>query len=127
MPHNAIDKPVKVNLGKAEVELKFDWNAVAALEEKTGKSMPDCLADLKAKPFSTSRLFVWAGIQHQMPVSIEEAGALMDFRQTRQIAEAIAAAVSAQFGNPGNEGDADPNLPATVTNGIPSGQSVATI
>jgi hypothetical protein len=128
--HNAIDKPVPVNLGRAEVLLKFDWNAIAALEEQSGRSLSDLLGSKGADgtftpgqvtktPASVTRLLVWAAVQHQMPgASVADIGSLMTMEQGPAISAALMAALGAQTANPNGSangtGDHDPNPPATT-------------
>lgn len=127
--NNQIDKAVAVDLGHAEVSLKFDWNAIAALEEyggltaimgakqKDGSVIPGIVS---VKPATATRILVWAGVQHQMPgLSLQDIGNMMDMENSKAILDAIVSALSRQTKNPNPnataDGESDPNAPTTKT------------
>lgn len=129
---NLIDKAVNIQLGTVEASLKFGWNAIALLEETTGKPLTDLIGykdretgeahpgDISKVPFSSLRLLVWAGIHHQMPLTVNEVGDLLDNCDVKSIGESVTKALGAQLAKPASlapEGQADPNVPATAING----------
>ena len=105
--------PVSVDLGIAQVELLYNFNAIIALEEALGgldkfqafltslQPTKDAdgkvIAEAKMGP-SALRMLVWAGVQHQMPgTSQAEIGALMAMENVEIIAKAVVTAMGAHF------------------------------
>lgn len=116
-----LNKAVPINLGAATVNLLFNWNALAMLEEQTGLGITEILgyevtksgAPIKKdtpegdrvripgmiskSPARMIRALIWAGIQHEMPgLSLNDVGEMMNFENIGDISESIAAAFSKQ-------------------------------
>lgn len=71
--------------------LLFDFNALAALEEKTGKNMLDA-ASWQSEDARFVRLILWASLLHEDPeLTVEDAGALMHPENLPKIMAALKA------------------------------------
>jgi len=93
-----------VNIGGQDRTLRFDFNALALLEEKTGKSAFDQATFQNVKA-SDLRALIWAGILHELPdVKMEEVGSWLHPGNVREVSEAIGKA----FGNDVKEKEAAP-------------------
>lgn len=57
---------VLINLNNRDMELKYDFNAMCAIEEKTGKGI-QTLINENVAIFSLCRLLIWAGLRHLNP------------------------------------------------------------
>lgn len=120
-------KPVPVDLGGAQVELKYDWNAVAEIQESMGgldvfagandpnKTQEENAAESAAQMESLMRrsgakhirTFVWAGVLHMLPgITAIEVGQMMDFDRMADIGAAVTKAMAEHIGG-GAKGDAE--------------------
>lgn len=100
--------PVKGEASLGEFALAFTFGAFCALEEKTGKKVPELLdAMANGLGFSELRDFVWAGLQtHHAGVSDETVLMLLDEQGYEASGAAVGKAITAAFGKakakPGN-------------------------
>lgn len=88
--------------GEAPIEgtdhvLKFDFNALVAVEEVTGKPLPQVLASMGDNvSFLIVRALVWAGLRRE-GISLEQAGDIISDagldQATRALEKALAAAL----------------------------------
>lgn len=76
----------RVTLGDGkEHVLRYDFNAIASIEEATGRSITGFLAALKGDvPYRDIRALVWAGLLHTVPLhhrnrilTLEDVGRLL--------------------------------------------------
>lgn len=59
--------------------LRFDINAIADLEDMTGKSVAEALSNRQKIGFSMIRALLWAGLKHEEPMlTVEAAGELIN-------------------------------------------------
>jgi hypothetical protein len=92
-------------------EVRFTTNAICRIEERSGKSLEDVLADVTAPGRRTLafRLLLWAAIG---TVTVEAAGDIMDDLGLVEVDRIISAALRAAF--PAPEGDAGNGAAAAV-------------
>ena len=68
---------ILVNLSGKEFEIRFDYNSICAIEEKTGKAA-QTLFNTEISNFCTIRAFLWGGLRHaNKEMSLEKAGTLI--------------------------------------------------
>ena len=92
-------------LGGDPYRVRFDLNALIALEEETGASVwgdgesgGDLLALLESPKLSTVRLLLWAGLQHEYPdMTQKDAGALVGLGDLEQLIPLLTAAFGASL------------------------------
>jgi len=97
---------VAVTLDKPRM-LRFDYNAIADLQEQAGLSMADMMDESKLG-FGTIRSFVWAGLKHEDPtMTTRKAGELIqgyleNGGKIEQLMQKVVKAIMASgcFGNP---------------------------
>lgn len=99
-------------------KLRFDANALVALEEVLGRTIQEIIpteADRAAREvgFREMRALLWAGLLHDDPqITLTEAGKLLDLDRMGDIMgkvnEAIAAAFPQPEGEPSKNGTAPP-------------------
>ena len=59
--------------------IKFDYNALADLEDTAGKSIGTLFTDESNIGFSTIRLLVWAGLRHdERGLTLQRTGLMID-------------------------------------------------
>lgn len=74
---NPKDTSVSINLGGKEYKMGYDFNALAELEDKLGRSMLEAGA-MNFKSVKEIRYFVWASLLKDSPnITVQEAGALI--------------------------------------------------
>jgi hypothetical protein len=81
---NKEDGEISIRLDRVRV-LKYDFNAFAEFEDRTGKTVPATFSTITAKNpnetfgFSMIRSFLWAGLIHEDPeLTMQGAGKLID-------------------------------------------------
>lgn len=76
-------------------QLKLNMNTVASFEERTGKSIGAVKDELGRVPMSTFRVLLWAMLVTDEPkMTIEEAGALVDFGNLEYVTQKISECMS---------------------------------
>lgn len=97
--------PIVLADGK-ERSLRYDFNALIAIEERLGISL-DTLQELMAGPgrkLSAIRDLLWAGLVHEdKALTVEAVGALVDTAELSALAETIGKALMASL-----TGDGEP-------------------
>lgn len=91
--------PVKGEAQLGDFTLAFNFGAFCALEEKTGKKVPDLLETMATGlGFGELRDFVWAGLQtHHAGVSDETVLMLLDEQGYQAASGAVAKAIAGAF------------------------------
>jgi len=96
MPTNSIP----IELGGQRRSLRFDFNALCALEEESDISILEIGKTLEAGSFkiSTIRTILRAGLLHDNPkLTLHEVGAMIDLASLPTIMEAVTEAITAAF------------------------------
>jgi hypothetical protein len=107
-------KSVEVDLGGQVRLLKLNLNAVASFEEHTGKSMGSMKDEFGRVPVSTLRVLLWALLVTDSPkMTIEDAGAMVDFDNLAYVSEKITELMAAAAPK-GASAVADVPLPPTT-------------
>ena len=76
-------------------QLKLNMNTVASFEERTGKSIGAVKDELGRVPMSTFRVLLWALLVTDEPtLTIEEAGARVDFDNLKYVTDKISEVMS---------------------------------
>ncbi len=93
--------PIKGEAALGDLTLAFTFGALCALEEKTGKKMPDLMLTVQeGLGFGDIRDFVWAGLLKHHPQSEAEVLTLLDELGYEAAVTAIGAGIMAFFGEP---------------------------
>jgi len=97
---------VLVEIGGESRRLVYDFNALASIEEATGRNMLDGSGWLKPKA-KDFRAFVWAGLLHDWPeVTLEQVGRWLSEANLQDVAAAFVRARAASSPKPAKEGKA---------------------
>lgn len=92
---------VDIEVGGFSRRLRFDFNAIAALEEATGKTISEIGDNPGAREI---RAMLWAGLLHELPkLTINQAGDMIDFEKIGYIGEKIQEAFALAMGQPVQE------------------------
>ena len=68
---------VLINFAGKEKEIRFDFNAICAIEEISGKPLQEVMTRGNAG-FNTIRMLLWAGLRHDNKlITMEKAGELI--------------------------------------------------
>ena len=87
--------------------LRFDLNALVAVEDATGKALQDALTDRSMKSL---RVILWAGLRHEdADLTLDDVGSFVDASALDVALEALRASLPG--GGSENPTEA-PNLPA---------------
>lgn len=106
---------IPLEIGGKTRGLKYDFNALALVEEKTGKSAlsGDIFQNLRATDL---RFFIWAGLVHEQPdLMVEEVGSWIHMGNLPKITECIAQAFSAAMPKKDDSGPLAVGTPASLT------------
>lgn len=94
------EKTPTIELDGKTYTLRYDFNAWADMEEEYG-SMEAAIneltaaEDLKGKPASTTRFFLWVGLHQDMPeLTLQDVGRLLNPGNMTQILDGILKAVN---------------------------------
>lgn len=91
--------PLKGEAALGEITLAYNFGAFCALEDKTGKKVPELMQMLQEGiGFSELRDFLWAGLLKYHPQSQEEVVALLDDLGFEAAAVAVGKGVASFFG-----------------------------
>lgn len=104
---------VSMTLGGKEYKMGFDFNALAELEEKLGRSMLEPGA-MNFQSVKEIRYFVWASLLKDSPgITVEEAGALITPSNMADVMAKLneAQGISLPDAEEVKEGSADPTPP----------------
>lgn len=105
--------PIKGEAALGDLTLAYTFGAFCALEEKTGRKVPELLQMLeKGIGFCDLRDFVWAGLLKHHPQSQDEVDALLDGIGFDTAAQAVGKGVTSFFGAPKKEKDSNPRKAA---------------
>lgn len=98
--------PLRGEARLGEFTLAFNFGAFCALEEKTGKKMPELLQAINdGLGFSQLRDFVWAGLQtNHKGLTDEDVAALLDECGFQEGADAVGKAATNFFGTQKEKG-----------------------
>jgi len=96
-------KTTTIELDKPRT-LRYDLNALCAIEEATGKPIAEALS--AGSSFSAMRVIIWAGLKHEDPaLTVEAVGAMVDPALMNVALEALVEAL------PNNSGPENPPAP----------------
>jgi len=105
-----------VNLGGRDRRLRFDANALAAVEEVLGKPLHELFpageegAAAKQLGFREMRALLWAGLLHEEErLNLRQAGELLDLERLEEIMGRVTEAVELAFPQTQLQGEPEKN------------------
>lgn len=106
---NPTARPIPIELDRPR-HLLLDFNALALIEEKTGKNTLDG-ATWSNMTASTMRVFLWACLLHEDPsLTLEQVGKMLTPASIPAVTEAIQKVMAVSMPEGGGEGPKE-NLP----------------
>lgn len=104
-------KATGLKLGGKTHRLRYDLNALAALEERLGlKSLTD-FENLEVR-IGTIRTMLWAGLLHENPdLTEQEVGAMVDGSNMNEVVEGVTRALVESFGKQSGKANGKPGSP----------------
>lgn len=98
-----------VSLPNTDFTLRYDFNALCALEEKTGENILENFQEWqsgKSPSMRQIRVYIWGGLLHNNPkVTLEDAGNAITEAGLQASMDAMTKALNAAF--PSGDGDSE--------------------